>query len=159
VKTLKALVWLVVGLALGLGSLYYGAQGLRGVLADRSLWERGTPAARVRVGGRVKSNKLVIKDYRLDVDFQDSAGGSHLGHQEFTTLFTSFDHERQPELRYDPSDPSRFVLSWGRDVSGGRLMAAAFFLLMGPVFLLGTVAVTRGKLLGRAPRTPPVAPG
>jgi hypothetical protein len=38
-------------------------------------------------------------------------------------------------------------------------MAAAFFLLMGPVFLLGTVAVTRGKLLGRAPRTPLVAPG
>jgi hypothetical protein len=153
------MLWLVVGLALAGGSLYYGAQGLRGVLADRSLWERGTPAPRVRVGGRVKNNKLVIKEYRLNVDFQDTAGATHLGHQEFTTLFTSFDHERQPELRYDPSDPSRFVVSWAREVTGGRLMAAAFFLLMGPVFALGAVAVTRGKLRGRAPRTPPAVPG
>src|SRR5215468_2806427 len=115
-KTLKALLWLVVGLALGVGALYWGVQGLSGVLSDRSLWEKGTPAPHVRVGGRVKSNRMILKTYELDVDFQDTAGGLHRGHEEFTTLFTSVDQEKQPELRYDPSEPTRFVLSWARDV-------------------------------------------
>lgn len=157
-KTLKAVLWLVVGLALGVGALYWGVQGLSGVLSDRSLWEKGTPAPRVRVGGRVKSNRMILKTYELDVDFQDTSGGLHRGHEEFTTLFTSVDQERQPELRYDPSEPTRFVLSWARDVTGGRVMAAVFFLVMAPVFLLGAALYARGHLRS-APGTPPVAPG
>ncbi len=158
-RTIKAVLWLLVSLALGVGSLYYGVQGLNGVLTDRGLWEKGTPAPHVRVGGRVRSNRLIIKNYRLEVDFQDTAGGLHHGQEEFTTLFTSVDQERQPELRYDPSDPSRFVLSWARDVSGGRLTAAVFFILMGPIFLFGAYLYARSHLRGPVPRTPPVAPG
>ncbi len=157
-KTLKAALWLLVGLALGVGALYWGGQGVVGVLSDRSLWERGTPAPRVRVGGKVKSNRMILKTYELDVDFQDTAGGMHTGHEEFTTLFTSVDQDQQPELRYDPSEPTRFVLSWARDVTGGRMMAAVFFLVMGPVFLLGAALYAR-QHLRRAPGAPPVAPG
>jgi len=40
-KALKAVLWLLVGLALGVGSLYWGGQGVAGVLSDRNLWERG----------------------------------------------------------------------------------------------------------------------
>jgi len=61
-------------------------------------------------------------------------------------------------VRYDPADPTHFVLSWARDVTGGRLMAAVFFLLMGPVFVLGAVAYARGHLRP-ASGAPPVAPG
>jgi len=157
-KILKAVLWLLVGLALGVGSLYWGVKGVSGVLSDRTLWEKGTQAPRVRVGGRVKSNRVILKTYELDVDFQDTAGGLHRGHEEFTTLFTSVDQEQQPELRYDPSDATHFVLSWARDVTGGRVMAALFFLLMGPVFLLGAALYARGHLRGAA-QSPPVAPG
>jgi len=156
-KTFKAGLWLLVGLALGVGALYWGAQGAMGVLSDRSLWEKGTQAPRVRVGGRVKSNRVILKTYELDVDFQDAAGAVHQGHEEFTTLFTSVDQEQQPELRYDPADPSHFVLSWARDVTGGRLMAAVFFLLMGPLFLFGAYAYARGQSRSEA-GAPPVTP-
>src|SRR5262249_34259857 len=120
-------------------------------------WEKGTPAPRVHVGGRVKSNRIILKTYELDVDFEDTGGAVHRGHEEFTTLFTSVDQEQRPELRYDSADPTRFVLSWARDVTGGRLMAAVFFLVMGPVFLLGALAYVRGHLRGST--APPVAPG
>ena len=122
---LEAGFWVLVGLALGVGALDWGAQEVTGIL----------------------------------VDFQDNASGLHKGHEEFTTLFTSVDQEQRPELRYDPADPTRFVLSWGRDVTGGRLLAAVFFLAMGPVFLLGAFVDARGHLRGSVPRTPPVAPG
>jgi hypothetical protein len=158
-KTLKAVGWLLVGLALGAGSIHWGVQGLRGVMADRDLWETGTAAPHVQVGGRVKSNRMIIKTYKLDIDFRDTAGGLHHGYQEFTTLFTSVDHEQPPELRYDQSDPSRFALSWARDLTGGRLIAAVFFIVMGPVFLLGASLYVRTQLRGAAPRIPPVAPG
>ena len=118
-KMVKAALWLLVGLALGVGAL---------------------------------------KTYELDVDLQDTAGAVHRGHEEFTTLFTSVDQDQQPELRYDPADPTLVVLSWARDVTGGRLMAAVFFLVMGPVFLLGAVAYVRGHLRP-ASGTPPMAPG
>jgi len=157
-KTLKAVLWPLVGLALGVGSLYWGGQGVAGVLSDRNLWERGTAAPRVRVGGRVKSNRMILKTYELDVDFQDAAGGMHRGHEEFTTLFSSVDQEQEPQLRYDPSAPTRFVLSWARDVTGGRMMAALFFLVMGPVFRLGAFLYARQHLRQGA-GAPPVAPG
>src|SRR5215469_12880922 len=122
-RKLKAVFWLVVSLALGIGALYWGAQFVRSVLTDRGLWARGTPASHVRVGGRVNSDRMILKTYGLDLEFQDTAGGLHRGHEEFTTLITSVDTEQRPELRYDPSDPNRFVLSWALDVTGGRLMA------------------------------------
>jgi hypothetical protein len=156
-KTLRAVFWMLVGLALGGGSLYFGLQGLRGVVADRELWEKGTPAPHVRVGGRVKTNRIILKEYRLDVDYQDTSGGVHHGREEFTTLFASVDQERQPELRYDPTDPSRFVVSWARDVTGGRLSASVFFLVMGPLFLVGAVLYFRGERRRvPAPSSPPV---
>ena len=151
-RTLKAVGWLLVGLALGVGSIYWGIQGLGGVITEGSLWEKGTPAPHVRVGGRVQSNRMIIKTYKLDVDFHDAAGGVHHGYQEFTTLFASVDQERPPELRYDASDPSRFALSWARDVTGGRLSAAVFFIVMGPVFLLGAFFYARAPLRRGAPR-------
>jgi hypothetical protein len=156
-KTFRAVFWMLVGLALGGGALYFGLQGLRGVVADRELWEKGTPAPHVRVGGRVKTNRMILKDYHLEVDFQDTSGGVHHGQEEFTTLFTSVDQERPPELRYDPADPSRFVVSWARDVTGGRMTAAVFFVVMGPLFLVGAVLYFRGeRRRGPAPSSPPV---
>jgi len=156
-KTLKALVWMLVGLALGAGSLYFGFQALRGVVADRELWEKGIPASHVRVGGRVKTNRMILKEYQLEIDFQDTSGGMHHGREEFTTLFTTVDQGRPPELRYDRTDPSRFVVSWARDVTGGRLSACVLFLVMGPVFLVGAVLYLRGERRRvPAPSRPPV---
>ena len=158
-RTVKAGFWLLVGVALGVGSLFFGFKGATGIVSDGSVWDKGTAAPRVRVGGRVKSNRIILKTYELDVDFQDTEGRPHHGHEEFTTLFTSVDQERSPEVHYDASDPNRFVLSWARDVTGGRWMAALFFLVMGPVFLLGGWLYAKQHWLGRGPATPPVAPG
>jgi hypothetical protein len=58
----------------------------------------------------------------------------------------------------DPSEPTHFVLSWAGDVTGGREMAAVFFLVMGPVFLPGAALYARPRLR-RLPGAPPVAPG
>lgn len=157
-KRFKAVFWIVVGAALGLGGVYWGAEGVRSILADQALWRSGTPAPRVQVGGRVRTDRFILKTYELDVQFQDVQGARHAGKEEFVTLFSSAD-QREPELHYDPADPRRFVLSWAVDVVGGRWMAALLFLVMGPVILLGAVLIARGHWAqARSAAVPPAAP-
>src|SRR5689334_14018190 len=121
-RMVKGVLWLLAGAGFTIGLGYYGVTDVTGLLADQALWQSGTPAVDVRLHGREKSNRVILKSYELEVEFLDAQHGVHSGKTEFTSLFSSVDQNKQPEVHYDAKDPHHFALSWAIDVAGGRWM-------------------------------------
>jgi hypothetical protein len=152
-RTVKGVLWLLAGVAFTVGLLYFGVKGIGSLRADQAQWKNGTVALEAQVQGREKSNRVILKDYELEVEFLDQQRGIHKGKTEFTSLFTGVDQERPVTVHYDVKDPSHFALSWAVDVAGGRWMAAIFFILMAPVLGVGAIKLARNHLA-----TPKAAP-
>lgn len=137
---------LAVGLAFCGGAVWF----TRELLAERALWDRGTEGRVLQLSGKVQEHgKLGLTffyDYQLDVRWADVQGQEHVGKTSFTRMFKAVpDRDPGLALRYDPSAPDQFVLSWaakgGLARDGMPMMCAALGLLM----LLGTVAMVRGE--------------
>jgi hypothetical protein len=145
-RMVKGVLWLLAGAAFTVGLCYFGVVGVTRLLADQAQWKSGTAAAGVRVSGREKSNRMILKTYELNVEFFDPQHVLHKGKTEFTSLFTSVDQDRDPQVHYDAKDPTHFALSWAVDVAGGRWMAAIFFIIMAPLMGLGAWKLAQGHL-------------
>ena len=108
----SAVSGVVILLSLGC-ALYFGSDAWQA----RQLWRAGTAGEVQDYSGEVSTTeKLGIPlahSYDLDVTFVDAQGQQHTGHRSFTYALTSAaSQEENPGVRYDPADPSRFVLSW-----------------------------------------------
>jgi hypothetical protein len=156
VRTVKAIFWIVVGAALAIGMLFFGIKAVGSLMSDQGLWKSGVATDLVRVSGREKSSRMILKTYELDVEFLDAKRVEHKGKIEFTTLFMGVDQKQEPTVHYDAANPEKFALSWAIDTVTGRWMAAVFFLLMAPVFGLGAFKVAQKHLA--AAREPAVVP-
>ena len=122
-------------LAAGLGFLALGL-GLAGseavtIVRDARVWEIGEPALATSVEGKESSQYFIFRSYDLDVEFLDAEENEHSGRIEFDTIFGSVDTKRDPLVRYLPSDPATFSLSWGRDVVTYRWAYVAVFAVFG----------------------------
>lgn len=101
---------------------------------DKDLWEGGQPASEVRVEGSEQSRGFFVASHAgLDVRYV-AQGKIYEGDLSLWLLFDRLDHDADPEVRYDPEDPTRFVLGWQNEVSGGRWRFKALMLL--PTVLL-----------------------
>ena len=145
-RQLKVLMWAAAGAVFVIFLLYSGFQNVGSLLAQQSLWKRGAPGVEVRVRGQERSNRMILKTYDLEVQYTDAQRRKHDEKIEFVTLFSSVDQARHAEVRYDPEDPTRFVLSWALDVGGGRWMAGLFFILMSPLLGFGCLKIVQGHL-------------
>jgi hypothetical protein len=147
------MTWLKAGLiatlvaVMGGGFVFLGVHELRAFLDERALWETGTPGP-ADVGGEVTTREWlgfipVGHDYKLNVTYLDDRGEEHAAKLEVTSL-TELDTEAEPEVRFDPADPSRVALSWTARAGGGRWAWDLGLPAMGLAFLLGGVIMIRG---------------
>ena len=88
----------------------------RQIFNERLLWARGTPGRLVHVSGRVEETQKLgltfFYDYDLDVKWLDAQGQQHSGKTSFGRTFRGIGKHEQARLRYDPTAPEAFVLSW-----------------------------------------------
>jgi hypothetical protein len=128
-------VLVAMGAAFGAGCIVSAQQ----VVLERVLWSRGTLGRVVHLSGRVEQTQklglTLFYDYDLDVKWLDAQGHQHAGKTTFGRTFRGVGKREHPRLKYDPSAPDRFVLSWAAEGGLARaglalicaLLAAAMF--------------------------------
>jgi len=127
-------VLFAMGAAFAAGSVVSAKQ----VVEERILWEHGIQGKLVHISGKVaETQKLGLTffyDYDLDVKWTDAQGQAHSGKTSFGRTFRGVGKRESPRLRYDPSAPDRFVLSWaaqgGLPRSGMAMLCAMLAALM-----------------------------
>jgi hypothetical protein len=72
------------------------------------------------VQGRETTSKFIFRNYKLEIRFLGKDGSSHQGKVEFETVLGSVDSTSAPTVRYLPSDPTRFAMSWGQQAAAYR---------------------------------------
>jgi hypothetical protein len=130
--------WLTaIVLIAGLGFLVLGlglaAKEAASIVREARVWDSGEAALATSVEGKETSRYVVFRSYNLDVEFLDAEENQHSGNIKFETLLGSVDTTRDPLVRYLPSDPSTFSLSWGRDVVTYRWASVVLFAAVGSV--------------------------
>ena len=155
-KTALAAFVGVVGLGFTVGCVFFA----REVLEERRLWNQGTEGRVLNYSGRVEESRLLFLtfayDYKLDVSWMDARGARRNGPSRFSLMFKPIAKDDEPSLRYDPSAPDRFVLSWaalaGFPRYGWPLFFAALALLES---LASQLQQPRGPRLPQPPRGGP----
>lgn len=134
----KRRLWGGVGL-LVLGSLLVGLISwwqvgeMLLILDNERVWNDPRSArSPAEVRGR-DSSQMFLHTYTLDVSF-DGPKGIVSRKLEFGTV-GGIDRDAEPEVRFDPGDPSRFALNWAVEASGGRWASAILlFVLLNGIF-------------------------
>ena len=127
-------VLVAMGAAFCAGSVVSAKQ----VIEERLLWERGVQGKLVHISGKVEETQKLgltfFYDYDLDVKWTDAQGHPHSGKTSFGRTFRGVGKREAPRLRYDPSAPDQFVLSWaaqgGLPRSGMAVLCALLGVLM-----------------------------
>ena len=116
----------------GLFMVYPCSELVRNAWDDYRVWRSGEPGQVLDYSGNERTRGPLgiplLNEYTLDVTYEDARGQQHEGTAAFERLFVGVDNEAGPEVRVDPRDPSRFVLSWAVELP--RWLAASVFLLM-----------------------------
>lgn len=135
--------------AIGLGFCVGCAFLTRELIQERRLWNQGAEGRVLQYSGKVEESRLVVLtllyDYKLDIRWVDAQGKQHKGPTSFSRVFSAIPKDEDPTLRYDPSAPDRFVLSWAAQ---GGLARDGMAILCGAMALLmvgGTVSLVRGE--------------
>jgi hypothetical protein len=124
----------LLGLGFAIGFPAWQISEAKGIIADKALWASGTPALDASVHGKETSHNFLLNSYDLQVEYATAEGELHEQKIKFDTLFVSVDKNAPVDVHYDPKDPSRMVLSWSVDMTGGRWAAVVF---MGAIGLFG----------------------
>jgi len=131
-----AVVAVLVAMAAAFGAgCFVSAQQ---VVAERALWSRGMPGRVVHLSGKVEETQklglTLFYDYDLEVKWVDAQGRQHSGKTSFGRTFRGIGKKEHARLKYDPSSPDRFVLSWaaegGLSRAGLALICAALAMAM-----------------------------
>jgi len=141
---LKAALIAALVVVMGGAFVVLGVKDLRAFLDERALWATGTPGP-ADVDGQVTTRKWlgfipVGHDYELNVKYLDDRGEERVAKVEVTSL-TELDTDADPEVRFDPADPSRVALSWTAQAGGGRWAWDLGVPAMGLAFLLGAAVM------------------
>lgn len=126
---------LVALIALALTGFFwaFSAQGVKRVLRDRDIWERGVPARFSHVTGKSETFLVLITNHTLNVEYVDQQGTRRERAVEFSTMFGGPSSGERAMVRYDPRDPERIAVSPAVDATVRRWMDAAFWFLLGIV--------------------------
>jgi hypothetical protein len=129
----------------GLFMVWPVSEATRETWQDYRVWRSGAPGQVLDYSGNERTRGPlgipVFNEYTLDVTYTDAQGQQHEGEAKFDRLFVGVDNEAGPEVRVDPADPSRFVLSWAVELP--RWLSALVFLLMPLVIGLAAVGLLR----------------
>jgi hypothetical protein len=137
-----------------IGGAGWALHDLNKILVERDVWARGATAPYASVRGKVRTLRLIFREYEIDVDFHDGAGVLHTGHTEFDTVLGRVDTRRKPSVRYLASDPRLFALSWGQDVLLYRGLIVGMIAIagigVGVVMLIFPLGILRDLKIARA---------
>ena len=145
---LGGILSLAIGVAATIGYVTWQIGIARDILRDEQVWSHGVVAEEVRVSGHETSHYFVLNSYALTATFTTRDGQRRSQKLAFDTSLYSVDQEAPLEARYDAADPSRVVVSWQVNASGGRWAAVAF-LVAGGMVLSGMFLVLGIRTLGR----------
>jgi hypothetical protein len=145
---LGGILTLAVGLAATIGFTAWQIGAARDIVRDEQVWSRGLVAEDVRVSGHETSRHFVLNTYELTATFTTRDGQPRSENLSFDTFLYSVDSGAPLEARYDPADPSRVVVSWEVNASGGR-WAAVLFMVAGGLLVAGAFLVLGIRTLGR----------
>ena len=116
----------------GLFLVYPCSELVRDTWNDYRVWRNGAPGQVLDYSGNERTRGPLgiplFHSYELDVTYEDAQGRSYVGKTQFDRLFIGVDNEAGPQLRLDPQNPERFVLSWAVELP--RWLSALVFLLM-----------------------------
>lgn len=133
--------------AIGLGFCVGCAFFTRELIEERRLWNQGTEGRVLQYSGKVEESRILglgfAYDYKLDVVWLDAKGKQRKGSTSFSRMFTRIPKDDDPGLRYDPSAPDRFVLSWAAQGGLARDGMAIFLGALGLLMVAGTVSLVR----------------
>ena len=129
----------------GLFMVWPVSEAMREAWQEYGVWRSGAPGQVLDYSGNERTRGPlgipVFHEYTLDVTYEDAQGQQHTGEAKFDRLFVGVDNEAGPEVRVDPADPSRFVLSWAMELP--RWLSALVFLLMPLVIGLAALGLLR----------------
>ena len=142
-KTALAVFLGAVGLGFCVGFAFF----TRELLEERRLWNQGAEGRVLNYSGKVEESRLLFLtfayDYKLDVSWMDAQGKPHSGPSRFSLMFKPIPKDDEPGLRYDPSAPDRFVLSWAALGGLPRYSWAIFFAALVVLMIGGTISLVR----------------
>jgi hypothetical protein len=134
-----------VGVAFCVGCAFFARQ----LFEERRLWDRGAEGRVVHLSGQVEESQQLgltfIYDYKLQVRWLDLQGRERNGPASFSRMFKGVPPGDAPGLRYDPSAPDRFVLSWAAQGGLPRDGIAILCGGLGLLTMLGSIGIVRGE--------------
>jgi len=142
-KTALAAFVGLVGLGFAVGCFFFAKE----VLEERKLWRQGAEGRVLNYSGKVEESQFIFVtfayDYKLDVSWVDAQGKRHSGPSKFSLMFKPIPKDDEPGLRYDPSAPDRFVLSWAALGGFPRYGWPIFFAALALLMVGGAIALVR----------------
>jgi hypothetical protein len=137
---LGGIALIMVGLVAVAGYAWWQYASVKELIDQSRIWREGTMALKTTVEGSVTSHSFILNDYDLDVTFLDENQVLHQGKLEFSTLISTIDRDREPEVRYGHDDPEKFALSWAMNAKISRWAAIAFMAVVGVGLVGGSFA-------------------
>jgi hypothetical protein len=145
---LRAAILAVVGAAILLGGFLWEGRNALHLIREGEIWEHGVQSLQGEVKGTVRSRRLFLVYYTLNVRYQDLDDEWHEAELGFSTLGAHAGTELEPIVKYDENDPSRFALSWAQDVRGSRWGSIVLGFLLAGFIGLFFLRSARKKLEG-----------
>ncbi len=145
-RVMRALVLSGFGVLILGGGWWWQSGTIGEAWSHGTIWSTGKQAVACSVKGKHINRRWFSNSYKLDVSYQDSDEEWHSGHLEFDTLGASANTDKEPDVKYDPKDPSRFALNWAEDAKGARWGSILLFVSMVTLIGGGMLVAARRKL-------------
>lgn len=157
-KTLGAVAFGLLILALGIGMFGYGVWSGSEVWRVRTVWADGAEVGEpLSLRGEVTTTNLIFNSYELEVDYMHPQVGVTIAKVDFFTWFTG-PSENDPMTLRVLDDPTQAVTSWQADHLWHGVAWAVIAMGMGAVIggggavLLGAAVTTHRRIFRLADR-------
>ena len=134
----------LAGGALGAGllalSLLWLGLFVRDAIVIHATWASGEVASDVQIGGEVKTRAVVFNTADLVIVYTDANGRRRRGAYSRLALISCIADTREPVVKYDRDDPTRFAVSWLIDGFWGEV---ALLVVMLAMMVPGSLAMLR----------------
>lgn len=134
---------LIIGILLGSSAIAWQVSGAIRIFDDQALWEKGV-VAEGKIKGRRSTQTLFFHSYDLDVVYVSQSGTKHEAETHFGTVGRPADWQKL-QIKYDPEDPRRFVVSWA--IENVRSRWYSWLVVLAGGLLIAGLLVTIGRKL------------